>query len=105
MTPEQFAKFEKLMTDQNALLQQNLDATKAVENKLEGFNANPPPAPTTETPAPAATPEAPKVPTAEEFTAMVEAAVQKFMVTPDGKATKVPKNDGGAVGDDWNSDV
>lgn len=105
MTPEQFTKFEKLMTDQNALLQQNLDAAKAVESKLEGFTVNPPPTPAAETPAPAATPEAPKVPTAEEFTAMVESAVQKYMATPDGKATLVPKNDGGAVGDEWNSDV
>ena len=109
MTPEQFTEHKQLLSAQTALYQQNLEvtkanleATKALETKLEGFTAVPPKPAAEPEPTPAVA--APKVPTAEEFQTMVETAVQKYMATPDGKETKVPKNDGSATSDSWNYD-
>jgi hypothetical protein len=96
MTPEQFTEHKQLLSAQTALLQQNLEATKALFTAV-------PPKPAAE-PEPTPTVATPKVPTAEEFQTMVETAVQKYMATPDGKETNVPKNDGSATSDSWNYD-
>ncbi len=126
MTPEQFTKFEQLMTAQT-------DAINGMKDKLESYTAKPaeqPAKPETKT-----EPEQPaKIPTKEEFETMIDAAVskkkasaeggdkentlpsrsdfqsmidkavEKFMTEADGQETKVPKNDGSAS-DDWQSDV